>query len=336
MPAYAGRAADSEASSFEMRCAAAWRASMRCCARRSCCASMQTSPSPRSHPRWVFRRAPSSRGCTGLSRSCVPPFRRRACGERGPRPAGARAGPGRNAATGDDELDAAAARAAADVAAIREGLALLADELPLLPEPAPRPRLRAGGAWGSRRPRLPLRRGGDRRLDVRPRRGDHRAAVARDTVSADTFDYRPGAVGGGAAFPFLGYSVPELSDISASSADDAWVVGGVAWHWDGRRWRSVTLPSRRARVEPLVGCGARAGRCLGGRLVERSDGTRGLHASPGGALGRRALAGRDGAVGRIPAGSARSRRMPPTTSGRPDGGCRRGRTGTGPTRPSGR
>ena len=67
--------------------------------------------------------------------------------------------------------------------------------------------------------------------------------LASPRYATDSFDYRPGAIGTAAGFPALGYRVPDLSDVSASSARDAWVVGSVAWHWDGRRWQSVSLPA---------------------------------------------------------------------------------------------
>jgi hypothetical protein len=37
-------------------------------------------------------------------------------------------------------------------------------------------------------------------------------------------------------------SVASVSAVSAASGDDAWIIGSVAWHWDGRAWRSVPLP----------------------------------------------------------------------------------------------
>lgn len=33
-----------------------------------------------------------------------------------------------------------------------------------------------------------------------------------------------------------------VSAMSATSHSDAWIVGSVAWHWDGRAWRTVSLP----------------------------------------------------------------------------------------------
>jgi hypothetical protein len=37
-------------------------------------------------------------------------------------------------------------------------------------------------------------------------------------------------------------SGPGVSAVSAASGSDAWIVGSVAWHWDGRAWRTVPLP----------------------------------------------------------------------------------------------
>lgn len=77
----------------------------------------------------------------------------------------------------------------------------------------------------------------------------------------DSFNYRPASVAyrqGGVSGPFsspgLPYSVPILSDVSASSGTNAWIVGsgaragsvccqGVTWHWDGIAWRFVASPS---------------------------------------------------------------------------------------------
>jgi hypothetical protein len=150
--------------------------------------------------------------------------------------------------TGDAELDAAVARAAADIAAIRAGLALIAAQLPTGEDDrvfARRPSLRrvmalvavvvvvvlgAVGGW------VALGRGGGS--------GSAGSSSSLQFV-LDRFDFvRPGVLSG---FPPLGafpeYSVPQLSDISASSANDAWIVGSVAWRWDGSRWRSVALPA---------------------------------------------------------------------------------------------
>ena len=147
--------------------------------------------------------------------------------------------------TGDTELDAAVARATADIAAIRAGLALIAAELPMrgVGRPLVRP---------SRRRRV-ARFGFVVAVIVAAVVGlvavrDGAAPGSRSSspsphFTTDTFGYRPGAIGSGAAFPFRGYSLPELSDISASSARDVWIVGSVAWHWDGNRWRAVPLPT---------------------------------------------------------------------------------------------
>ena len=146
--------------------------------------------------------------------------------------------------TGDVELDAAVARAAADIAAIRTGMALIAEEMPVPERPETQPRQRlwsviaivvvaaAIGGW------ITLGGGGP----------GSRSSSPSPHFTTDTFDYRPGVVAPGVAYPMgLRYSIPELGGVSASSANDAWIVGDVAWHWDGRGWRSVALPQSRGR-----------------------------------------------------------------------------------------
>lgn len=54
--------------------------------------------------------------------------------------------------------------------------------------------------------------------------------------------FEPGSLSvgtGGGPPPFTGAGV---SAMSAASHADAWIVGSVAWHWDGRAWRAVPLP----------------------------------------------------------------------------------------------
>jgi hypothetical protein len=58
--------------------------------------------------------------------------------------------------------------------------------------------------------------------------------------------YFPGGMfrGSGGALQ-MGQSGPAwggLSAVSAASRSDAWAFGSVAWHWDGRAWRSARLP----------------------------------------------------------------------------------------------
>jgi hypothetical protein len=80
----------------------------------------------------------------------------------------------------------------------------------------------------------------------------------------DAFDYTavPYRPGGGFMIspPALPYSVATLSDVSAVSARDGWIVGasrrggsshqnGLAWHWDGTAWKNVALPNLSGQVE---------------------------------------------------------------------------------------
>jgi hypothetical protein len=50
-----------------------------------------------------------------------------------------------------------------------------------------------------------------------------------------------GMVTGGIPRP---YSMASLQAVSAASRNDAWIVGSVAWRWDGSAWRSVPLPTK--------------------------------------------------------------------------------------------
>ena len=75
----------------------------------------------------------------------------------------------------------------------------------------------------------------------------HSAASGRSLppphMLVDRFGYRPGhgpllPAGGPATFHWS----PLLTSVSTSGSDDAWIVGSVAWHWEGSRWRAVRLP----------------------------------------------------------------------------------------------
>jgi len=66
---------------------------------------------------------------------------------------------------------------------------------------------------------------------------------------ADTFNYQPGGGAGGPEGPLLPYSVAQLTAAAAASAQDAWIVGSVAWHWNGTAWRNVPLPVLRKEVD---------------------------------------------------------------------------------------
>jgi hypothetical protein len=151
---------------------------------------------------------------------------------------------------GDPELERAAARAAADLEQIRIGLRLVAEELPVpaaVRQTRRRPSRRVvalavGLAATAVAVILAVASGG----------GGGRTAAPR--FLPDSFRYQAapalsagGLFGGGRPAP--PYSVPYLSDVSASSASSAWTVGStaegrsVAWHWDGSAWRSTPLPT---------------------------------------------------------------------------------------------
>jgi hypothetical protein len=186
--------------------------------------------------------------------------------------------------TGDAELDAAVAGAAEDIAAIRTGLALIADEM-VVPEVERRSARKPGRrVWASVAVAVVLAAvGGWITLSG----GGPGSRTSSPHFRTDTFNYRPGGLGSGAAFPFLGYEVPRLSDVSASSSSDAWIVGSIAWHWDGSRWRSAVLPSvpGDSSLSSVVALGPRDAWAVGSRsapseqivathpLVEHWDGT---------------------------------------------------------------
>ncbi|HZS30262.1 MAG TPA: hypothetical protein VFA37_03285 [Gaiellaceae bacterium] len=66
---------------------------------------------------------------------------------------------------------------------------------------------------------------------------------------ADAFDYRQGGVSykPGGVSPGNGpvplYETAQLSAVSAASRDAAWIVGSVAWRWEGTAWRKVSFPN---------------------------------------------------------------------------------------------
>lgn len=53
--------------------------------------------------------------------------------------------------------------------------------------------------------------------------------------------YLPGGLFFGTGPP-PSYSTATLSGVSAASPSAAWIVGSVAWRWNGRTWRAVPLP----------------------------------------------------------------------------------------------
>src|SRR5215470_15282462 len=54
--------------------------------------------------------------------------------------------------------------------------------------------------------------------------------------------YEPGGMFTGVPGPPPVVSKTSLQAVSAASSSDAWIVGSVAWNWDGHRWRSFPLP----------------------------------------------------------------------------------------------
>lgn len=56
--------------------------------------------------------------------------------------------------------------------------------------------------------------------------------------------FEPGAMATGTGGGPPPVSGPGVSAVSAASRSDAWIVGSVAWRWDGRAWRTAPLPRR--------------------------------------------------------------------------------------------
>ena len=84
-------------------------------------------------------------------------------------------------------------------------------------------------------------------LVARPRRGwgDDRASAVRFIPNLAVYfrRFEPGVLAtgtGGGPPPVSGAGV---TAVSAASRSDAWIVGSVAWRWNGRAWRTVPLPS---------------------------------------------------------------------------------------------
>jgi hypothetical protein len=167
------------------------------------------------------------------------------------------------APTGDADMDAAVAQATADIAAIRAGLASLAQELPVADAPRSSERRRRG-LWLSLAVAVVAAAvGGWAALGG----GGPGARSSSPHFRTDTFDYRPGGMGSSIGAPFMPYGLPRLSAISASSASDAWIVGSIAWHWNGSRWGSVALPtvSGDASLSSVVALGPRDAWAVGSR-----------------------------------------------------------------------
>jgi len=100
--------------------------------------------------------------------------------------------------------------------------------------------------------------------------------------SATATDYRPGGLvlgtGGGAVSSF---SPAGVFDVSAVSRGMAWIVGQVAWRWDGTTWSAVPLPAQ-AVLTSVAAAAPNDVWAVGNRdsdgndrpLIEHWDGTR--------------------------------------------------------------
>ena len=80
------------------------------------------------------------------------------------------------------------------------------------------------------------------------------ATPAAPHLLTDGFNYKAGGVSSSAAPPALLYAVPRLWGISAASKNAAWIVGyqdsgyGLAWQWNGTKWRNVAMPGGTGNV----------------------------------------------------------------------------------------
>lgn len=144
----------------------------------------------------------------------------------------------------DPHIDDAIARARADMATIAEGLELLAAELPAAQVSA-----RSRPRWGPLAIAAAAFAIALGAVLAHRHAGNAPATSAPPRLLPDRFDYRPGRIGAGAGVPGLRYWVPELWDISAASARNAWIVGSganeqqaMSWSWNGSRWRAVPVP----------------------------------------------------------------------------------------------
>ena len=77
--------------------------------------------------------------------------------------------------------------------------------------------------------------GGGATLALRP------FGLLRTSQSTPT-RFVPGTLATGVGGPIPEFTGGAVSAMSAASRSDAWIVGSVAWHWDGRAWRTVPLP----------------------------------------------------------------------------------------------
>lgn len=73
-------------------------------------------------------------------------------------------------------------------------------------------------------------------------------AVVRPSVgllregSSHAGPYQPGGMFRGTGGPPISETGGTVSAVSVASAGDAWALGAVAFHWDGRAWRTAPLP----------------------------------------------------------------------------------------------
>jgi hypothetical protein len=77
---------------------------------------------------------------------------------------------------------------------------------------------------------------------------------------------------------------PGVSAVSAASSTDAWIIGSVAWHWNGRAWRTVPLPKGSLDLRTVAADSPRDAWAAGARgngslthsqaLIEHWNGTR--------------------------------------------------------------
>jgi hypothetical protein len=61
-------------------------------------------------------------------------------------------------------------------------------------------------------------------------------------VGSGAAPYEPGGVVYPVSFPVSGVTYAKLAAVSATSSRAAWIIGSVAWRWDGSRWENEPLP----------------------------------------------------------------------------------------------
>lgn len=101
-------------------------------------------------------------------------------------------------------------------------------------------------------------------------------AVFRAVRSAPA-PYEPGGVitgNGGFAIPI---SIASLASVAAPSGGGAWIVGSVAWRWDGKAWRSVPLPTvHGTELQSVATVSANDAWAVGRREADQEVHSRGL------------------------------------------------------------